>query len=297
MAGETVTTSKIVLPKEVAQGIITKARDASVIQTLSTATPVLFKDIEHMVFTKEPEAEFVAEGTQKSPSPAEFKPVPGKIHKAQVTVRMSDEVKWADEDSQLGIVDAIVDASSAAVGRALDYGVFHAVNPLTGAAVSGMTAHTAGANPVTATADPSADLDAMVEAVNEDYDVSGIGLSKGYANSLRRLRVEGTGARLYPEIPLNLQVGNLDGIAAATSGTVNGKLATTATGVLAILGDFNLIKWGIVRDLGLEVIETGDPDGLGDLKRLNQIAYRTEVVYSWAVLDPKGFAVLKAAGE
>ena len=50
-----------------------------------------------------------------------------------------------------------------------------------------------------------------------------------------------------------------------------------------------------IRDLGLEVIETGDPDGLGDLKRLNQIAYRLEIVYSWAVIDPAGFAVLKSA--
>ena len=39
----------------------------------------------------------------------------------------------------------------------------------------------------------------------------------------------------------------------------------------------------------------GDPDHKGDLKGLGQIAYRVEVVYGWAVLDPKGFAVLKAA--
>ena len=288
-------TKNITLPKEVAQQVVTKARDTSTIATLSPSTPVLFKDMPHMLFSKEPEAEFVGEGAQKSASEANFTPVPGEIHKAQVTVRLSDEVKWADEDSQLGIIDAIVDASSAAVGRALDYGIYHAINPSTGTAATGMTALTAGANSVTATTDASADLDSLVAAVNESYDIDGIALSKTWANELRKIRVKSTGARLYPEIPLNLQVGNLDGIAAATSGTVNGTLAKTATNVLAILGQFGLIKWGIVRDLGLDVIETGDPDGLGDLKRLNQIAYRTEVVYSWAVLDPKGFAVLKKA--
>lgn len=288
-------TKNITLPKEVAQQVVTKARDTSTIATLSPSTPVLFKDMTHMLFSKEPEAEFVGEGAQKSASEAAFTPVPGEIHKAQVTVRLSDEVKWADEDSQLGIIDAIVDASSAAVGRALDYGIYHAINPSTGTAATGMTALTAGANSVTATTDASADLDSLVAAVNESYDIDGIALSKTWANELRKIRVKSTGARLYPEIPLNLQVGNLDGIAAATSGTVNGTLAKTATNVLAILGQFGLIKWGIVRDLGLDVIETGDPDGLGDLKRLNQIAYRTEVVYSWAVLDPKGFAVLKKA--
>ena len=288
-------TNNITLPKEVAQEIVTKARDTSVIQTLSPSSPMMFRDVSHILFTKEPEAEFVAESGKKGPATAEFTPVPGEIHKAQVTVRMSDEVKWADEDNQLQIIDAIVQASSAAVGRALDYGVFHAVNPATGAAVTGMTALTAGATAVTATANAVADLDSLVDAVNASYDVNGIGLSKAWANTLRKLRVTATGARQFPEIPLNLNMGQLEGVPAATSGTVSGQLASTPTKVLAILGDYSLIKWGIVRDLGLEVIETGDPDGLGDLKRLNQIAYRTEVVYSWAVLDPKGFAVLKAA--
>ncbi len=288
-------TTKITLPKEVAQGIISKSRDTSVIQTLSPSTPMMFKDMSHILFTKEPEAEFVGEGKEKGNANAEFKPVPGTIHKAQVTVRLTDEVKWADEDSQLGIIDALIDASAAAVGRALDYGILHAINPATGSVVEGMTALVAGANVVNATTDASADLDTLVEKVNENFEVSGIALSKAFANSLRKIRIKNTGLRMYPEIPLNLKAGVIDGITAATSSTVNGKLATAPTNVLAVLGDFSLIKWGIVRDLGLEIIETGDPDGLGDLKRLNQIAYRTEVVYSWAVLDPKGFAALKSA--
>lgn len=288
-------TGTITLPTEVAGEILQKAQNTSTIQTLSPAQPSLFKNVENIVFTQEPEAEFVAENAQKGASDAAFTPIKGVPHKAQVTVRMSDEVKWADEDNQIGILNAIIDASSKALGRALDYGIYHAINPRTGDVVTGMTALTAGATGVTASNDASADLDKMVEAVNEQYDISGIALSKPFANTLRKIRVSSTGMRLYPEIPINLQVGLLDGISAATSNTVNGALAKVATNVLAILGDFNLIRWGIVRDLGLDVIETGDPDGQGDLKRLNQIAYRTEIVYSWAVLDPKGFAVLKAA--
>jgi HK97 family phage major capsid protein len=289
------TTSHIKLPTEVAKEITRKAQETSTIQTLSASTPQLFKNVENILFTQEPEAEFVGEGAQKSSMEPKFTPVKGVPHKAQVTVRMSDEVRWADEDNQLGIIDAITDASSKALGRALDYGVYHAINPATGAAVDSMEALTAGANVVTATADASADLDSMVDKVNVDYDVTGIALSKAWANVLRKLRVAATGQRLYPEIPLNLKAGSLDGIACATSKTVNAPLASAATNVLAILGDFNLIKWGIIRDLGLEIIEAGDPDGQGDLKRLNQVAYRTEIVYSWCVLDPKGFAVLKAA--
>lgn len=288
-------TTNIKLPVEIAKDLVSKVADTSVIQTLSASSPAIFANRASILFTQDPEAEIVGESTQHSSQTVGLKPVDHIIKKLSVTVRFSNEVQWADEDSQLQIVDAIVDKSAAALGRGLDYLVFHALNPATGMAASGLTALTAGATAVTATTDPAADLDALADAVDPGYSISGIGLSKAYASSLRKVRVKNTGLRMFPEIPINLNTGVVDGLAAATSNTVSGALAKTATKVLAVMGDFNLIKWGIVRDINIETIETGDPDGLGDLKRLGQIAYRAEVVYSYAVIDPKGFAVLKSA--
>lgn len=288
-------TTNIKLPVEIAKDLVSKVADTSVIQTLSASSPAIFANRASILFTQDPEAEIVGESTQHSSQTVGLKPVDHTIKKLSVTVRFSNEVQWADEDSQLQIVDAIVDKSAAALGRGLDYLVFHGLNPATGMAASGLTALTAGATAVTATTDPAADLDALADAVDPGYSISGIGLSKAYASSLRKVRVKNTGLRMFPEIPINLNTGVVDGLAAATSNTVSGTLAKTATKVLAVMGDFNLIKWGIVRDINIETIETGDPDGLGDLKRLGQIAYRAEVVYSYAVIDPKGFAVLKSA--
>nr|DAW09600.1 MAG TPA: major capsid protein [Caudoviricetes sp.] len=288
-------TTNIKLPVEIAKDLVSKVADTSVIQTLSASSPAIFANRASILFTQDPEAEIVGESTQHSSQTVGLKPVDHTIKKLSVTVRFSNEVQWADEDSQLQIVDAIVDKSAAALGRGLDYLVFHALNPATGMAASGLTALTAGATAVTATTDPAADLDALADAVDPGYSISGIGLSKAYASSLRKVRVKNTGLRMFPEIPINLNTGVVDGLAAATSNTVSGALAKTATKVLAVMGDFNLIKWGIVRDINIETIETGDPDGLGDLKRLGQVAYRAEVVYSYAVIDPKGFAVLKSA--
>lgn len=288
-------TTNIKLPVEIAKDLVSKVADTSVIQTLSASSPAIFANRASILFTQDPEAEIVGESTQHSSQTVGLKPVDHIIKKLSVTVRFSNEVQWADEDSQLQIVDAIVDKSAAALGRGLDYLVFHALNPATGMAASGLTALTAGATTVTATTDPAADLDALADAVDPGYSISGIGLSKAYASSLRKVRVKNTGLRMFPEIPINLNTGVVDGLAAATSNTVSGALAKTATKVLAVMGDFNLIKWGIVRDINIETIETGDPDGLGDLKRLGQVAYRAEVVYSYAVIDPKGFAVLKSA--
>lgn len=288
-------TTNIKLPVEIAKDLVSKVADTSVIQTLSASSPAIFANRASILFTQDPEAEIVGESTQHSSQTVGLKPVDHIIKKLSVTVRFSNEVQWADEDSQLQIVDAIVDKSAAALGRGLDYLVFHGLNPATGMAASGLTALTAGATAVTATTDPAADLDALADAVDQGYSISGIGLSKAYASSLRKVRVKNTGLRMFPEIPINLNTGVVDGLAAATSNTVSGALAKTATKVLAVMGDFNLIKWGIVRDINIETIETGDPDGLGDLKRLGQVAYRAEVVYSYAVIDPKGFAVLKSA--
>ena len=288
-------TTNIKLPVEIAKDLVSKVADTSVIQTLSASSPAIFANRASILFTQDPEAEIVGESAQHSSQTVGLKPVDHTIKKLSVTVRFSNEVQWADEDSQLQIVDAIVDKSAAALGRGLDYLVFHGLNPATGMAATGLTALTAGATAVTATTDPAADLDALADAVDPGYSISGIGLSKAYASSLRKVRVKNTGLRMFPEIPINLNTGVVDGLAAATSNTVSGALAKTATKVLAVMGDFNLIKWGIVRDINIETIETGDPDGLGDLKRLGQVAYRAEVVYSYAVIDPKGFAVLKSA--
>lgn len=287
-------TSKVLLPKEVATVITKRAKDTSTIAALSPSEPQLFLDKDYMVFTGNSEAEVVAEGAQKSSHEETLTPVVGKRFKVQTTTRLSNEFQWADDDDKLEIISKIQADQAAALGRVLDYVVYHAFNPKKKTTLEGFNALAKSAVSVTATDDRVADIDSLAEAVSDEYDINGIALSKTMANELRKIRVPSTGQRFYPEIPINLQVGNLDGIPAATSGTVNGRLITPATGILAFLGDFSLIKWGMVRDIWSEIIEYGDPDNTGkDLKGVNQIAYRTEAMYSYAILDPKGIAVLK----
>lgn len=288
------TTAKITLPTDVAVGIVNKASDTSTIAALSPSTPMLFRNQDYMVFNPASEAEVVEEGANKSAYEQTLTTVTAKRVKLQTTTRVTSELEWADEDNRTQIVESIIADQAAAFARALDYVVYHAVNPKTGAALTGYTALSGTATQVTSTDDAVKDMDAIVDVVAADYDVNGIALSKTFAASLRKVRVPSTGMRLYPEIPMNLQPGTVDGIKAATSGTVSGVKATTATKVLAFAGDFSVIKWGLVRDMTSEVIPYGDPDGAGDLQRSNQIAYRTEGVYGFAVLDAKAIACLKS---
>lgn len=289
-------TSKIKLPVEIADAVVNKVADTSTIAKLSSSSPEMFTDKEYMMFTGDAEAEVIGEGEKKSSYEQKLDYVAGKRFKVQTTTRVTSELRWADEDNRFRIIQRIQEDQSKAIARALDYVIYHAINPKTGTPLSGYDALTAKASTVAATDDLINDMDTLADTVSE-YDVSGMALSRKWASELRKLRVPTTGMRYYPEIPMNLNMaGSIDGVPTATSTTVSGKLAKTPTGVLAVMGDFSLIKWGMVRDITAEVIEYGDPDQTGvDLKAYNQIAYRSEAMFSYAVLDPKAFVVLKEA--
>ena len=293
------TLEKLPLPGELATAVVNKAKDTSTIAALSPSSPMIFTDKDFLMFNGKSEAEVVAEGQSKGSYEQDTTTVSAKRFKVQTTTRVTNELQWADEDNRTQIIEAIQLDQAAAIGRALDYVIYHAINPKDGEPLAGYDALAAQAVQVPAGDDEIANVDALADALNQTYDVNGVALSRTWASRLRKVRVPSTGMRFYPEIPLNLQAGSLDGITAATSGTVNGTKAKTPTGVLALMGDFSLIKWGMVRDMFATMIPYGDPDHAGtDLQNVNMVAYRTEAVFAYAVLDPNGFAVLKTpAGE
>jgi len=291
-------TDKIQLPTEVTMSVIKGASSQSTIASLSPSTPQLFQNTENLLFRAQAEAEVVGELGDKGSMEYAIPAVPGKIVKVQTTTRVSNELEWADEDARLQIMSNIQEDQGNAIARSLDYVVYHGVNPRTGAVMPDYTALSSSAQqvtqitPITALS-PSDDLDALVSKLFDDWTINGLALSPLFTDQLRKIRLE-SGARMY-DIPMNGQPGSIDGITAQMSNTVNGKVLTVPTNVLAFMGDFSMIKWGMVRDMYADIITMGDPDGLGDLKRTNEIAYRTEAVFSYAVLDPTAFAVLKAA--
>lgn len=295
-ATEAVDLGKIVMPTEVIAGINQKVKEQSFIAALSPNEPQIFTNREYAIFTEEPEGEFVEAGAAKSSSSFGLEPKMVNYHKFQTTVRMDEEVQWADEDNRLLILDRLMDAIAASQARGLDYGLGHGINPLTRETLSSFDdeAIIKNAKQVAATDDPVADLDALPDSIIDDYDVNGIALDRRYAADLRKVRVPSTGARQFPEIGLDLNPGSVDGIRSVTTGSVSGRrLIETPTGVKAILGNWDLVHWGYAREFGIEQINYGDPDGLGDLKRYNQVAYRAECLFAWVVMDYNGLVVLR----
>jgi HK97 family phage major capsid protein len=305
----TLASSAFSLPNHLASGLWSKVQTGSTVARLSGQEPMMFGVTQYMTFTGKPKGEVVAEGANKSQSQPTFGTKTSLPRKVQVTMRFNEEVQWADEDYQIGVLSAVRDAGSEALARALDLIVYHGINPLTGVALSGSPAKvldtTNTVEIVTATlTKPDVDIESAVGLVLADgYSPNGIALDPTFAYTLATERNATTGQKIYPELGTGQGMTNFSGLNAAVSTTVSapeatiggGAYASTNPNVKAILGDFSAIRWGVQRQIPVEVIRFGDPDGSGDLKRANQIAIRLEVVYGFALMDTDAFAVVKDA--
>lgn len=286
-------TGDLTLPDQIIDPWLGKVQYGSSVALLSDSIPMKFGSGTSMTFDIG-EAEYVGEGANKGAStvtPTTKTVTPFKFHK---TVRWTEEVMWADEDHQMGVVSQILDLIQPALSRALDYGVFHEINPADGttvAAMDGGLEDTTNSVEIAAAA-PYTYLDAADALVLADgYVPRDIAIDPSWASSFSTLRGTNSEQKLYPNFQLGAAVSELDGHRASVNRTVGAVgVAAVATNVKAFVGDFSAIRWGVQRNIGLEVIRYGDPDGQGDLKRNNQVAFRAEVVYGWGVADLSAFA-------
>lgn len=286
------------LPRNIADGLVQKAVTGSTVAVLSGSEPQRFGNTDIITFNDQPRAEFVNEGANKSHTTGTFDVVTATPKKAQVTMRFNEEVQWADEEYQLGVLSTLASAGSKALARALDLGLYYRINPLTGTTISAWTNYLNTAdNRVDASADPEMDIEEAVGLLVADgQSVNGIAFDPSYAWNLATLRYA-DGRKKFPELGYGVSITNFNGLPASTSNTVSGQPEAADTGVRAIVGDFaGGIRWGVQKDLPVEVIQFGDPDGQGDLKRANQIALRLEIVYSWYVFDDR-FTVIENSGS
>lgn len=288
-------TSDFQIPNNIATGIFKKAQTGSTLARLSGARPQKFGATTAWVLTGAPKAELVGEGGQKSPTPSTYAPKSITPLKMQVTCRFSQEVKWADEDVQIGVLQDLAENAGIALGRALDLASIHKINPLTGAVSSLVKEGFVDNETFVTTADKK--YDETIEAaaglvIDAGYTPAGIAMDPSLSFALSTMR-DTTGRKIY-DIGFGQNVTNFEGMAAAVSDTVSAKNEiATPSNLLGIVGQFDAFRWGVQRTIGVHLIEFGDPDGLGDLQRQNQIALRAEIVYGVGILDNNAFALIK----
>lgn len=285
-------TSDFEIPNSIAMGIFEKAQKGSTLARLSGARPQKFGKQTAWVLTAPPKAEIVAEAGQKSPTPASYAAKTINPIKLQVTMRFSQEVKWADEDVQIGVLQDLAANAGIALGRALDLVGIHKINPLTGT-VSGLVKEGLIDTTQSATL-TDAKYDQAIEAaagiiISSGYSPTGIAMDPTLSFGLSTMR-DANGRKIYPEIGFGQELSNFEGMTAAVSDTISAKNEiSVASKLIGIVGQFDAFRWGVQRSIGAHLIEYGDPDGLGDLQRLNQLAIRAEIVYGIGIMSKDAF--------
>jgi len=295
-------TGALQMPPVLAKKLITDVKTKSTVAALAAKEPKLFgADEKYIQFTSKPRAQFVEEGQAKVSSTPALGSFQSATHVAQVTMRTSNQVKWADEDYKLGIFTELAALGAEAIARALDLGLYHRVNPLTGTVINGWTNWLTSSTNRVPIPSTNPGNDRLIEAavgilIGTDVQPNAVAFTPDFAYALSTLR-DTLGRKLYPELGYGLDISSFDGLKASSSTTVSGVPEVGDTGVRAIVGDYaNGIFWGLAKDLPIETIEYGDPDGQGDLKAKNEVALRLEVAYTWYV-RPERFAVIETGSE
>ncbi|QGH76637.1 major capsid protein [Gordonia phage Quasar] len=291
------------LPKNISQEWWKKATEQSIIPTLSKSTPVIIGDGNVVpVLTKRPSASIIGELQNKVDSELEVGAKNFKTIKAEVGLEFSLETILTNP---AGILDIIGEEMSGALARQVDAAVIHNRQSSNGAQLtSGTVSITAGAPTVELPLTAGVDIDPFLwEGYNTVTETAGNNFS-GFAFDPRLTYVLATardsdGRRLNPDINMGQTVTSYSGQPAINSRTVGGDVdAGTDTGIRAIGGDWDALRFGFSHQIGLRKIEYGDPFGNGDLQRRNAVAYLMEVIFGWVVLDPNAFVVYKlAAGD
>lgn len=281
---------------ELVSDLINKVKGKSSLVKLSQQKPIPFNGQKEFTFTMDSEIDIVAENGQKSHGGISLAPVTIVPIKVEYGARISDEFIYASEEEQIDIVKAFNDGYARKLARGLDLMAFHGINPRSGTA-SAIIGDNHFDSKVTQTVDfNTADPDANIEAAasliqGAEGVISGMAMDPQFSSALAAYKVNGV--KQFPELAWGANPGTVRGIPTDINRTVsNGK------DDLVVIGDFaSMFQWGYAKEIPLEVIKYGDPDGSGkDLKNYNQVYLRSETYLGWGIMDGNSFArVIKPA--
>ena len=277
-------------PAELVNEFVNAVRGKSAVAKLSDQRPLAFNGNEYMVFNMPNEIDVVAENGKKSHGGVTVESKTIVPIKFEYGARVSDEFMYASEEKQMDILRAFSEGFARKVARGLDIASMHGLNPRTGEE-SQVIADNCFDKQVDATVTYDAETadenlqDAITKVQGKEADVTGIALSPAMGSALGSIKANGI--PMYPEFRFGQTPDNFAGLGIDVNGTV-----AVGEEDNAIVGDFaNGFRWGYARQIGVEVIQYGDPDNTGvDLKGSNQVYLRSEIYLGWAILNKDAFA-------
>lgn len=295
-------TKGTLFPAQLTNELFNLVRGKSSLARLSGQTPIPFNGETVFTFSLDSEVDLVAENGAKSNGGGTIGTVSMQPVKVEYGMRVSDEFKYAAEEIQLQYLTAFAEGFANKVARGLDIMAFHGVNPRSKQDAS--TLNDKNFDDVITnivTYDASAPQDNVTDAIalvqGAEHDVTGMAMAPAFKSALAAIKT-GTNLNtpLFPELGWGNDVQAINGLPVDSNSTVN----FNSNADRAIVGNFaDFFKWGIARQIPIEVIEYGNPDNsdLGDLKGHNQVYIRGEVYLGWAILVPEAFAIVKAGAS
>lgn len=288
-------------PHETVKEIFSKVKGHSTLAKLSNQQAIPFAGTEEFIFNLEGNAQIVGEGEQKKDGKATLNSKVIKPVKIIYQARITDEFKYVALEKQLQYMKAFIDGYAVKIAQAFDIAALHGLEPRSMTDASFKDTNSFDGLVTDNVVEYSAetiedDIDTAVQTVVlGDGDVSGLALSPQAATALGKVEVNGV--KQYPEFRFGGRPNSFHGMTT----DVNKTLTMVKEGDEkdhVITGDFEgSFKWGYAENIPMEIIEYGDPDGLGrDLKAYNEILLRAEAYIGWGILLPENFARITEAG-
>lgn len=278
-------------PAQLVTEMFNAVKGHSSLAKMAGAEPIPFNGKDVFTFNFASDVSVVGESGAKPAGDATVTPVQIRPIKVVYQSRVSDEFVYASEEARLQYLKAFAEGFTKKLAAGLDKMAIHGINPATGSASSVIGNNhfdyvIQSANTVsytTGTDDADAKIDAAIALVE---DANGIILSPAMRADVAAMATT-NGGRKYPEFAWGATPETLGGMALDTNKTMGADYA--------LVGDFDAFRWGFAKEMPLEVIEYGDPDGAGhDLKQYNEVLLRSEAYIGWGILDANSFAKVVA---
>ena len=279
--------------EQLVNDLFNKVKGKSSLAALSGQEAIPFNGTEQFVFSMDSEIDIVAENGKKSHGGITIDPVTIVPLKVEYGARVSDEFMYASDEVKIDMLTAFNEGFARKLAKGLDLMAIHGINPRSKAA-SDIIGNNCFEKQVTQSvdyteADPDTNVETAVGMVQgADGEVNGLAMAPAFATALAKLKVNGV--KQFPELAWGSSPEFVNGLRADVNSTV-----ANGGNNRAIVGDFaNAFKWGYAKQIPLEIIQYGDPDGTGkDLKNYNQIYIRCEAYLGWGILAPELFEVVK----
>lgn len=289
-------------PENVVSDIFNKVKGHSTLARLSNQQAIPFAGEKEFIFNLEGNAQIVGEGELKKDGKAVMDSRVIKPVKIVYQARITDEFKYAALEKQLQYMKAFVDGYAVKIAQAFDIAALHGLEPrsMTDASFKATNSFDGLVTDNVIEYNASTiedDIETAVQTVVVgDGDVTGMGLSPQAAAALGKVEVNGV--KQYPEFRFGGRPSAFHGMSVDVNKTLT-MVGEAAEKDHVLVGDFdNSFKWGYAENIPLEIIEYGDPDGLGrDLKAYNEILLRAEAYIGWGILLPENFARVVETAE